>query len=77
MFVDITILTAETFAGEASGYESFDGGHSTRGDPRTLGSRVKTAGGGKQGTRGSSSKPLVKTASGAKAKDPCKFIAKF
>ena len=75
--VDFTVVTAETFAGEASGDESSDGGHSTSGDPRTLGSRVKAAGGGKQGTRGSSSKPLVKTASGAKAKDPCKFIAKF
>ena len=70
--VDFTILTAEISAGEASGDESSDGGHSTSRDTRTLGSRVKTAGGGKQGTRGSSSKPLVKTASGAKAKDPCK-----
>ena len=47
MFIDITILTAETFAGEASGDESSDGGHSTSGDARTLGSRVKMAGGGK------------------------------
>ena len=53
--VDFTALTAETFAGEASGDESSDGGHSTSGDARTLGSRVKTAGGGQQGTRGSSS----------------------
>ena len=74
--VDFTVLTAEISAREASGDESSDGGHSTSGDPRTLGSRVKAAGGGKQGTRGSSSKPLVKTAGGAKAKDPCKFIAK-
>ena len=73
----VVVLTVETFAGEASGDESSDGGHSTSGDARTLGSRVKTAGGGKQGTRGSSSKPLVKTASGAKAKDTCKFVAKF
>ena len=71
--VDFTVLTAEISAGEASGDESSDGGHSTSGDPRTLGSRVKTAGGGKKGNRGSSS---LKTASGAKAKDPCKFIAK-
>ena len=72
--VDFTVLTAEISAGEASGDESSDGGHSTSGDTRTLSSRVKAAGGGKQGTRGSSS---LKTASGAKAKDPCKFIAKL
>ena len=40
--------------------ESSDGGHSNSGDGRTLGSRIKTAGGGKQGTRGSSSKSLVR-----------------
>ena len=75
--VDFTVLTAEISADKASGDESSGDGHSTSGDIRTLGSRVKAAGGGKQGTRGSSSKPLVKTASGAKAKDPCKFIAMF
>ena len=72
--VDFTILTAKISAGEASCDECSYDGNSTSGDTRTLGSRVKTAGGGKQGTRGSSS---LKTASGAKAKDPCKFIAKF
>ena len=75
--VDFTVLTAETSAGEASGDESPGGGHSTSGDGRTLGSRIKTAGGGKQGTRGSSSKPLAKAVGGAKAKAPCKFIDKF
>ena len=39
--VDFTVLTVETSAGEASGDESPDGGHSTSGDRRTLGSRIK------------------------------------
>ena len=45
--VDFTVLTAKISANEASGDESSDGGHSTSGDARILGSRVKMAGGGK------------------------------